>query len=187
MELYLKYKNHFKYVFKDNFYGPDSLNWMTTDFDSCIDETEQMQISFNKSYLVPFHEDYITFIGDKISSDIFFSHKLNYNWLIIPGSAKYMENITNIMLLFYMDEKSIQCKGIICSHFVYSMHRSFTENIFYVMIFRLGTMKSFSTVKKILSEHAEKYKILISNNYLPSELNIEISRYWIYFILMCMD
>jgi hypothetical protein len=67
---------------------------------------------------------------------------------------------------------------------LYVIDISFMNNIFYTMIFGLILTTDINDIKKYLSVSAEKYKLLSYLNYLPSELNREISSYFIYFLFM---
>ena len=57
-----------------------------------------------------------------------------------------------------------------------------TENKFCIMICALALSKSSDDVKKLISDSCHKYQIL--RLYLPVEISLEISSYFILFILM---
>jgi hypothetical protein len=99
------------------------------------------------------------------------------SWNITPNSRG--RNIIKVMNLFYM---KIECTGTDS----YILDRSQTENIYYVSIFYLEITKSLSQIKKKIFNSCEKYKMLVKLNYFPNELNYEISKYLIKFILLCI-
>jgi hypothetical protein len=112
---------------------------------------------------------------------IFVSSPVLTEWLIVPTSI-IINKIHSMMELFHMNKYSLKL-NIECTRgcTTYSMNRSFTENIFYVMIFKLAE-KEIDAVKKDIIDLLNKYKLLLQAEYLLPELCKEISSYWIYFI-----
>jgi hypothetical protein len=103
-------------------------------------------------------------------------------WFIIPCYITTIQKIYSIMELFFMKKSSIRRNiNLTRGCTTYSMNRSFTENIFYVMIFKLAE-KDIDKVKTDLVDLQNKYKLLIEIKCLLPELCREISSYWIYFI-----
>ena len=105
------------------------------------------------------------------------------DWTCFVGGIS-IRSICDMMKLFFMNEKSIKMNKLLMLRGLYfdnfSMDYSFAENIFYIMIFRLAVKYDMSTIRQLLSDYFEKYKLLRDCT-LP-ELTNEISKYFVYFI-----
>jgi hypothetical protein len=146
-------------------------------------------ICYTFSDIVDLKVSEITEIELYINDQIYYEFKLTLDqsrsyWKI---SSYQISNIEKLIKMFELFCKNVPLK--LKNITIYSCYIpvSFMKNRFFLMIFGLTLIRNISDIEICILKNLNKYKLLKKLDYFPVEICMEISNYFIYFLLINND